>query len=631
MVLQKMRAGAQGIVAKVVVGLIVFVLAVTGFGAIQFFSGGEPIAATVNGEDITQRALEVETSRRRALMRSQLGGEVSDERLERLVDRRMVLESLVVNALIDQFARDLDLSVSDAAVQESIRESFAGVDGFDEAIYRNRLASFGHTPSSYQDEQAVRELRNQVSASFGETGFVTTRELSRIAQIIGQRRDIAYLMFDIESFAADVEVEEAEIEQHYGNSLDDYVSEEMFDFDFVRLPRGDLEAEAIVDEAEVELAYRDEIAAMPPPRRHAAHILLAVNDTRSVAEATALLREVRLAVEGGASFEDRARELSEDPDTAERGGDLGTVGKGIYPDAFEDVLWALSAGEMSEPVQTEFGVHLIKLIEIEDRQVPTLEQRREDIVAALRREKADRKFEELLREMDEIAFEEGDSLDGIAQRYGLEIEQLNRATRTSRYDILADAGVHQAAFGDEVIVEGFNSPAVATVDAAVVVRLRTRHPPTQKPLDEVRDEIRDKLTRERARQVIDDTAFDTLTSFADGATPSEIADATALEWQRADAVERNAQSVPNEILAVAFEMPAPSKGERGSDIATLPDGSRALVVLSSVILGDYGAMSESDRASLRRSLEQLVANQDFASVVRTLRAKASISTIDFDK
>lgn len=629
MVLQKMRAGAQGIFAKVVVGLIVFVLAVTGFGAIQFFSGGEPVAATVNGDDITQRALELERSRQQAIQRNQLGGEVSDEFLDGLVDHRAVMESLIVNTLVEQFARELDLSVSETAVQRRIRESFAGVEGFDDAMYRNWLAGFGHTPSSYQDEQAARALQNQVRAGLGETAFVTKRELSRNARILSQRRDIAFLLFDIESFASDVEIDGETIEEHYGNFLDDYMTEEKFDFDYVRLARAPLESDIVVDEAEVELAYQDEVGAMAEPRRHAAHILLEVNDERSAADAISTLAEIRRAIEEGGSFEEQARTISEDPPSAEQGGDLGPVGKDVFPAAFENALWSLSPGEVSDPVETEFGVHLIKLIAIDVADVPTLAERQAEIEAELRLVEADRRFEELYRDVDELAFEEGDTLDGIKERYDADIEALEGVTRSSRAGVFSDAAVRQAAFGDEVLIEGFNSPAVRTADAVVVIRLRQRHPPIERPLDEVREEIRAGLALERARQLAEDAAYDALAKLADGATPAELADATGIEWQRADGVERGERSVPAEILATAFEMAAPEPGQPQSDIAALVNGSRALVRLSNVTLGDYSAMSEADRTALSRSLRQLVANQDLTALVRTLRADASISAIDF--
>ena len=120
-----------------------------------------------------------------------------------------------------------------------------------------------------------------------------------------------------------------------------------------------------------------------------------------------------------------------------------------------------------------------------------------------------------------------------------------------------------------------------------------------------------------------------MTRYADGATPTEVAEATGLDWQRADGVERSDPTVPTEILTVSFEMAAPPDGERASDIASLANGSRALVLLSNVSLGDYGAMTDTDRTALARSLAQLTTNQDIAALVRTLRADASISSIDF--
>ena len=630
MVLQKMRAGAQGLAAKVVVGLIVFVLAVTGFGAIQFFSGGEPIVATVNGDDITQSRLELETQRQRTQRRSELGGEIPDEILDQFVNRETVLQSLIVSMLVVQLADDLDLSISEQAVQARIREAFGGA-GFDAAAYRNYLANMGHTPTSFQAELADTELRTQLSSSLGETSIVSNRELRHAVRILRQRRDIAYLLFDLASLVADIDVTEAQIENHYGQHLDDYMTEERFDFDYVRLPRSKLESEIEVDDEAVQLAYQDEVATMSEPQRRAAHILLEVGDERSVDDAIAVLDQARNDIVGGASFEELAAELSEDPASSANGGDLGLVGAGVFPPAFEDALSSLEPGSVSAPVQTEFGVHLIKLVDIETMEVPTLEERRDAIVADLRRTEADRRFDEAEREMDEIAFEQGDSLDALTDIHGgLAIERLDGVTRNSRDGILGDAVVHDVAFSDEVVVEGFNSRAVATPDEIVVIRLRERHPSIERPLDEVRDNVREAVARERARGMAEEAAFNALARFADGATPAEIADEAGVAWQRADSVTRDATDVPEAVLTLAFEMTAPPPDERQSDIATLADGSRALVLLSGVTLGDYGTLTEEERNYMARSLEQLKASQDLDAVVRSLRTEASISMIDFD-
>ena len=623
-----MRAGAQGIAAKVLVGLIVFVLAVFGFGSIGLFSGGEPVAATVNGDDITQRTLDLETSRQQSLYRSQYG-DVPDELIETLVNRRVVLERLVDQALIGQSARDMGLSVAPDAVVARIRESFAAAGGYDDALYRRRLAELGYTPATFQATRAADELRSQLDAAIRDTTFVTVRELRRTTEVQLQSRDIAWLAFDVAALAAGVTVEDAEIEARYGTHLDDYMTDERFDFDYVQLARSRFEADIEISEEDVELAYRDEVAGLEEPRRRAAHILLETTE-RGAEEARTLLAAARQAILAGeVGFEDEARRLSEDPATAEDGGDLGASGKGVFPETFEAALWALEPGELSQPVATEFGVHLIKLLDIETTEVPSLADRRDEIVADLRRGEVERRFDEAKRDMDTIAFEQGDSLTALVDAFGVEIEALDGATRSSGEGPLADRGVRDEWFSDEVVLEGFNSRAVAVGDETIMVaRLRVRHPATERPLHEVRDEIRATLAHAQAVELADGAAFDALTALAAGDTPAEVADRVDVQWQTADAVALAGSDVAPEILRTAFEMEAPSPGDRQAEVATMGDGSRALVLLSNVSLGDYSVVAETDRATLAASLGELNAQRDYAALLQTLRLDAAIETID---
>ena len=624
-----MRAGAQGIAAKILVGMIVFVLAVFGFGSIGLFSVSEPIAATVNGDDITQQALDLETSRQRSLYRGQYG-DAPDEVIELVVSRRAVLNQLVDQTLLGQAASELSLSVDADAVLARIRASFAEVGGYDDGLYRRRLAELGYTPSSFQTTRAAEELRGQVDAAFRDTAFVTNREVRRSASVQLQTRDIAWLLFDIDTLAAGVTVEEAQIEAHYGNFLDDYMTEERFDFDFVRLPRAGMEEGIEVADEDIERAYEDEIANSDEPRRRAAHILLEVGEQRSVEEATATLAQARADIVGGATFEDRARELSEDPGSAADGGDLGASGKGVFPPAFEEALWSLEPGQLSLPVETEFGVHLIKLVEIDIPEVPSIEERRDEIRDDLRGGEVQRRFDEARREMDTIAFEQGDSLDALTSEYGIAVERLDGAARTDADGMLADRAAREEWFSDEVLLEGFNSRAIVTGDAVVVARLRDRYPATERPLSEVRDEIRAKLARDRAEQLADGAAFDALTGLAAGETPAEIASRHALDWQTADAVQLASDTVPVAIVRAAFEMAAPAEGERQTEVATLANGSRALVLLSNVALADYGTVAETDRSSLTTSLARLSAQRDMAALLASLRADASIDALNLD-
>ena len=629
MVLQRMRAGAQGIFAKILVALIVFVLAVFGFGAIDLFSVSEPIAATVNGDDITQRELELETQRQRSFQRGRLGANATDELLALMVRDDAVLAFLIDQQLLGQIANDLDLAISEETVQERLRRDLAGVDA---TTYRNWLANQGHTPSSFQSEVAQLEIREQLSDAFRATAFVTEREAQHTARLQYQRRDIAWLSFDIGELAAGVTVEDDEIEAHYGDNIDDYMTEATFDFDIVRLPRASLGKDVAIEEDAVVAAYEDEVAALQPKRR-SSHILLAVNDQRSVEDARRELEALRAEIEAGADFADKARQLSEDPGSASAGGDLGAVGKGVFAAAFAEALWAREPGQLSAPVETEFGVHLIKLVDIEAPEVPALDERRDELVARLRDEEVRRLFDQALRDMEEIAFE-SDSLAALAEygsEYALTVEPLDGIARASRDGLLADTGVRDALFGDDVLLEGFNSRAVATEDEVVVGRLRADHPATERPLDEVREEIRTQLANERAQGLAEQAAFDALTALAAGDSPASVAERTSKDWQREDGVQiSGGEAAPPAIVQTAFEMTAPASGERETEVATLADGSRAVVVLSGVSLADYGALVEAERNVIADGKQRLNAEQHYTALLDTLRDDASISAISFD-
>ena len=623
--MQKMRAGAQGIAAKVLMGLIVFVLAVTGFGAIQLFSGSEPVVATVNGQDVTERALATAVRQQRQYFRD-MAEDVSDEMLDDLVRPEGVLAAMIDRSVLRQEATEMGLSMSDEAVQERFKRQFAGSENIDEAAFRNILSSIGHTPTSFHAERLGEEITDQLERGVRDTAFVTDRELRRSSRVVMQRRDIAWLPFDVPSLVARVVVSDEEIEEHYEANKARYATAEQFDFDFVRLRRSGLAADVDVEEDAVLAAYEAEVAAAEP-LRHAAHILLEVTDERDAGEAAAELAKVRAEIAAGASFEEKARELSEDPGTASQGGDLGPSARGVFPAPFEDALWALAPGEMSAPVETEFGVHLIRLVGVEDPDIPLFSERREEIIERLKSEEGERLFERAVKDMDEIPFESEDTLDELLDTYDLAVETMEGVTPDSQAGLLADPAVRSAFFSDEVL-DGFNSPAVVTADfQALVGRLRTRHPATERPLDEVREEVRLAMATGAARQAVEAQAFGALEAFAAGATPAEIAAQNGIAWERADGLERGGTDAPAQVADLAFRMQAPAPGAREADIAVLDDGSRALVLLSNIELADYAALSETETTSLADTLEAGSGLRDYAAVLTTLRAEATIDRV----
>ena len=628
--LQRMRDGAQSLGARIMVGIIVVVLTVFGFGAFNLFAVGEPVAAVVDGEEITEAALEAETERRRRNLLAQLGEDADPSLIDAQALRTATLDGLVQRTLLTQFAGDLGIAVSDASLSREITANPEfQVDGaFDEDQFRATLASAGFSPLSYQERVAADERLTQVTGAIADTALVADREVRDAARVLLQRRDIAYLPVLSEPFIAAVELADEEIEARYESELDRYHTPETVDVEYVRLSFAAVMAEQDVTEAELRTAFdeaeRDRLAAGDTARRRGAHILLEVGDERSEEEAVALLNATRAEVEAGADFADKARALSEDAGSAAAGGDLGLAERDAFVEPFADALWELEPGTMSAPVVTEFGVHLITLLEIETVPAPTFEASRDALAETLKRQRAAEGFDERLRLMDEIAFEESDTLAGISETMGLAIAATAGITRDAGEGPFTDAALRQALFQPDVLVEGYNSPAIRVGEDAVVARVATRHPPAERPLDEVREEIRATMAAERGGEQAAVATLAALAQLREGAEVSEIAAAVGSEWVVREDVSGSADGAPQAILNAAFKLDPPPPGGRSAiDVETPPDGY-ALVAVTRVALGDYAAMTEADRATLRDQLGTLAEDRDLTALIESLRAAADI-------
>jgi len=628
--LQRMRDGAQSLGARIMVGIIVVVLTVFGFGAFNLFAVGEPVAAVVDGEEITEAALEAETERRRRNLLAQLGEDADPALIDTQALRSATLDGLIQRTLLAQFAGDLDVAVSDAHLSREITANPEfQVDGaFDEDRFRATLASAGFSPLSYQERVAADERLTQVTGAIADTAMVADREVRDAARVLLQRRDIAYLPVLSEPFIAAVELADEEIEARYESELDRYHTPETLDVEYVRLSFAAVMAEQEVTEAELRTAFdeaeRDRLAAGDTARRRGAHILLEVGDERSEEEAVALLNATRAEVEAGADFADKARALSEDAGSAAAGGDLGLAERDAFVEPFADALWALEPGTMSAPVVTEFGVHLITLLEIETVPAPTFEASRDALAETVKRQRAAEGFDERMRLMDEIAFEESDTLAGISETMGLAIAATAGITRDAGQGPFTDDALRQALFQPDVLVEGYNSPAIRVGEDAVVARVATRHPPAERPLDEVREGIRATMAAERGGEQAAVATLAALAQLREGTEVSEIAAAVGSEWVVREDVSGSADGAPQAILNAAFKLDPPPPGGRSAiDVETPPDGY-ALVAVTRVALGDYAAMTEADRATLRDQLGTLAEDRDLTALVESLRAAADI-------
>ena len=631
--LQKMRDGAQSLGAKILVAIIAFVLTVFGFGAFNLFSVGEPVAATVNGEEITEAYLESETDRQLGVLLEELGEGVDPALVDREQVRKSTLDLLINRTLLLQLTDDLGLAVARAELDREITSmpEFQ-VDGtFDEVRFRSMLANAGFSPASFLDDRERGVRIDQLTGAVSGTAVVTDRELREASRILRQRRDIAYLEFSVEDFADGIEVPDEEVEDYYEENIAFYLTEENVDVEYVELSIGPLMADQEVSEEDIAAAFEEEerirLESGAGEERRSAHILLETGDARSEEDAVRMILDIRAEIESGASFGEKAEELSEDAGSALNGGDLGFAGRGTFVPAFEEALWNLEVGALSGPVTTEFGVHLISLLEVKQAEPRTLEDARERLLDSIRRDRAEPVFEENLRLMDEIAFEQPDTLAGIVEALGLAVRTLEGVTREAGEGVFGERALREAVFEPDVLIEGYNSPAVKLGDdSAVVARVTAQHPAMETPLEEVGESIRETLVAQRAGEVASVAADAALGRLLAGDAASDVANEHSLNWRTHESTTFVDSDIPAFVRDTGFKLSPPVDDARSAATTRLLNGGSALVVVSRVEPGDYGAMSESERAALRGDLTQLASQRAIASVLVSLREDAGLGS-----
>lgn len=626
--LQKMRTGAQSVGAKILAMIICFVLVVFGFGAFNLFAVSPPAAAVVNGEDITEEGLRNATRLQRQNFLSMYGDQFSQEYIESVVTPGSVLRQLVNTELLVQEAESLGLAPSRAKFERAVQTNPAFMeDGeFSEDRFQQTLASAGFSTQTYEARSGRESLSTLWTDLSTNTSFVTDAEIKHATEVTYQRRDIAYITFDPNMVINDIEVSDEEITEYYESNLDSYMTEEEFTFEYVELKSSDYEQDLEMEEEELRELYEAENqVALSNARRRGSHILLNTGDGyRTEEEARNLFATVRSRIDGGESFADIASELSEDFGSAGQGGDLGFSSRGAFVPEFEDALFNLNVGEISAPVKTTYGLHIIQLNEVEQVELPPFEERRGELKSIRIAELALDEFDARRAQLDEITYEQSESLDGAVAELGLEIKTLEGVTRGSGEGPFSSYAVRSIFLETDVIRNGFNS-RLADVDTGHVIvgRLVSLVTPRLKSLDEVLTEVTSWVRVQKSREMVTAQRDEALALLKETGRYSDVS-GDGKEWVTRQAVLANDPEIPAAILSVAFGLRAPTGLDRQIAPVDGPGADRTIVVVSRATPGDIEATPEAEKLELSDSLATYMSNRDLLAFIYALREEADL-------
>ena len=625
MSMQSLRDGSTGIASKILVGLIIIVFAMFGMGSITTFLAPTPKVAEVNGEDITQVEMETAVERSRRMMIAQ---DIDPLSIDEDVLRDSVLKSLISRKLLSQLADDWNLVYPDALLDEEIRSTSAFQVGglYNPEQFSLVVGSAGFSPQGYREELRKEKKLAQIATAIAGSGFLPNELVTRIGSISGQTRDVAYLLIEIETLSEQVETSDQELLVSYQESLQEYETEETVDIEYVELKKSDLLE--LVDASEQELLnYFEDTkeAYIRPEERRLAHIF---KEYSSNGDARAAVEKMYKQIIDGAEFDTLAKENSDDPLSAENGGDLGFSARGVFSSEsylqFGEVAFSLELNEISEPVETEFGFHLIKVLDIVPSVDPVFDQVKDSVVQSYRQDMSDEMFVARSSELSELAFESND-LQGPATALDLPIKTTGPVGYSATEGIAANPEIINMAFSEDILIEGNNSDVIeVNTDHHVVIRVKKYEPAEIRSFDEVINEVRGKFLREKSVKLAEDQAKEIIEMLEAGSLTRYVADQFDLSWTVVAAVKRMSLELDDEIREKAFALPRPIEGGKSLGYAFLDAGNVAVISVTNVANYPEAQVSGEEMASLSRALGSKQGSIDYNRLEGSLLADASV-------
>lgn len=621
--LQDIRDNSQGVIAKVIIGLIVAVFALFGVESIIGGFTSSPPVAEINGEEITEVQLQASVQN----LLNSLGGSI--ESLDQSLLEQVALGQIVEEVILRQSAQKASMSISSDRIDRSIinNPQFQINGVFDPDLAGRTMVSQGFTIPLYRESLEQQMLLSQVASAYTSSSFVMDSELSRMAELSAQTRDFRYLSIPLGTRTLGTAISDAEIQEYYDANQGDFTQQETVVARYVSLDKEVIAEELEVDESQVRAQYEEERAAFEgSAEKRAAHILFEVGPSLSEEAALQLATEAQQRLQAGEEFADLALELSTDTGSAQDGGDIGYTDGSAFPAAVEAALEVLAVDEVSDAVVSEFGVHLVKLTEDSENVFQDFEELAERIEREMKSSQVEQMYAERLGDLSNLAFETG-NLEAIAEQLNVVIYTSEPFARTGGNGIFSNPAVVSQAFSDEVMLEGNNSDVIELGDSrAVVLSVLEFNEASLLPMSEVEPEIAVLLRTEMEREAVQALGDEILSALEAGNGLDTLLVENELEWIAEEATRRAEPTVNQEILRQAFAMSEPSEGTPEHANITLGNDTFVLIELEKVNPGSLDAMEVAEREGMTSAIVADLGNSDFQAFMSNLQQNADIDS-----
>ncbi|MDO9269355.1 MAG: SurA N-terminal domain-containing protein [Methylobacter sp.] len=614
--LTKIREKAQGAFAW---GILIIICVPFALWGIQNYldTGEEAPVASVGDKDFFQR----DVNKAYEQYSQNLQGLTIDEQTL----KAQALEKLIKDEVLLQYVHDKGLVTTDDTAREFIQTlPYFQVDGkFDEKRYKTMLGLQKMSSAEFVNRIKNALIMEQFQRSIIDSSFATKYDVESFFKIQNQQRDVNYVTVAVQKLTE--QPSEQEIEAYYQQHQDLYQTPEQVSVEYIELSLEDIAKTIAVTDDKLKAFYEEQKDQYTTAeRRKISHILFAIND--KVDEKTALEKALKAQKElANKDFAALAAEVSDDKLTAKTGGDLGLFNVGVMEKSFEDAASALKLGEVSSPVKSAFGYHLIKVTELVPGEVKPFDSVKNEVTKAYQKVQAENAFYEAGETLTEMSYENPDNLKTVADALGITIKKSALFTKDKGDGIATDEKIRNAAFTEEVLQGNNSTPIELGTDRLVVLRLLEHKAAAARELKDVKSDIVAVLLADKAKQQAVEKAGQIKTRLQAGESIQAVAAENKLQVKTVSGLTRSKEDVPLPLSQAIFKAAKPVGDKPTVFIAELPAGEQVVVSLSKV---KAGVMTEDDKKQMElatKNIAKAFGQTEFNALINSLQEDADIS------
>lgn len=627
--LQAMRNKMQGWPSIVVLGIAVFAMSFFGIES-YFMSSSDTFVAKVGKHEISQQQYQDRMNQLRQQASSQQGDQFDASVFEKPQMKLSVLNQMVDEVVLDQANSDLGMRVSDQAIRSFIGNipAFQLNGQFDGTTYRTVLAMQSKSPEMFQSEVRSSLASSLIPDAIAASTIVTGADVDRYLNLRLQRRDVRYLQLPLAK-PADSIITQAQVDAYYKEHQADFIRPEQVSLKYVEVSPGDLKPKTAPTEDELKKRYEDEKQRfVQPEQRLVSHILINVPKNASPAQQKKALAEAdKIDAEATpANFADLAKKDSDDLGSKRQGGDLGYLQQGIANKAFDEAMFSLKKGQISKPVLSEDGYHIIWLREIKNGVAKPFDEVRTQLVKELTDSDQERAYSELAGKLTDNTYKNPASLESASQELNLPVQTTALFSRAGGAGLAANAKVIKAAFSDDVLVQGNNSSLIELgKDQSAVIRVDKHVAASPKPLSEVHALVEQKILHERTTEASKAQADKLLARLKKGVSMKDVAESVGIKVASVNDVVRSQGTLPPSLDQQAFLLGHPNQGKSTFADVAMPDGSYALLAVDKVQGADMSKVQPQQREMLKQQMAQAYAAEATHEFIEALKSNLDIT------